>query len=59
MTVQVTRLPIRLVPDPTRVITRLFLPGEESRIRGIIRRLCSIPLVEIEKILASYRLEVR
>jgi predicted GH43/DUF377 family glycosyl hydrolase len=52
MTVQVTRLPIRLVPDPTRVITRLFLPGEENRIRGITKRLCSIPPAAVEKILA-------
>jgi hypothetical protein len=52
MTVQVTRLPIRRVPDPTRVITRLFLPGEENRIRGIIKRLCSIPPSAVEKTLA-------
>jgi predicted GH43/DUF377 family glycosyl hydrolase len=51
MTVQVTRLPIRLSPDPRRVITRFFAPGEEKRIRDIIERLCRIPHVEVESIL--------
>ena len=27
MTVRVTRLPIQLLPDPRRVVTRLFVPG--------------------------------
>jgi predicted GH43/DUF377 family glycosyl hydrolase len=51
MAVQVTRLPIRLSPDPRRVITRFFVPGEEKRIRDIIERLCRIPHVEVESIL--------
>jgi predicted GH43/DUF377 family glycosyl hydrolase len=51
MTVQVTRLPIRLSPDPRRVITRFFAPGEENRIRDIVERLCRIPHVEVESIL--------
>src|SRR5436190_9301119 len=53
MTVQVTRLPIQLLPDPKRVITRLFVPGEENRIRDIIRRLTAIPEAEAEALLAD------
>ena len=40
---EVTLLPIRLEPDPTRVIGRRFLPGGEARIRGIIERIMAIP----------------
>ena len=36
--------------DPSRVITRFFVPGEENRIRDIIERLCRIPCVEVETI---------
>ena len=55
MTVHATRLPIRLLPDPRRVITRFFVPGEENRIRGIIERLCCIPRVEVETIVERLR----
>src|SRR4029077_20479389 len=51
MTVRVTRLPIQLLPDPRRVITSLFVPGEENRIRDIITRLLAIPEAEVEKLL--------
>jgi predicted GH43/DUF377 family glycosyl hydrolase len=51
MEVNVTRLPIRLVPDPRRVITRLFVPGEDSRIRSIVERLCALSMAEVETIL--------
>src|SRR6478752_13792 len=53
MTVRVTRLPIQLLPDPKRVITRFFGPGEENRIRDIIERLLTIPETEVETLLAS------
>ena len=53
MTVHVTRLPIQLLPDPRRVITRFFGPGEENRIRDIIKRLLAIPEAEVETLLAS------
>jgi len=48
MTLQVTRLPIRLSPDPARVIARFFAPGEENRMKDIIERLCRIPNFEAE-----------
>lgn len=53
MTVQVIRLPIQLLPDSRRVITRLFVPGEENRIRDIIARLSAIPEAEVETQLAN------
>src|SRR4051794_7109916 len=53
MTVHVTRLPIQLLPDPKRVITRLFVPGEENRIRDIIERLLVIPEAELKTLLAD------
>ena len=53
MTVRVTRLPIQLLPDPQRVITRLFVPGEENRIRDIIERLLAIPEAEVEALVAN------
>ena len=41
--VRVTRLDHRIDPDPSRVITRPFIPGGEKRIQGIIRRVLDIP----------------
>ena len=51
MTVHVNRLPIQLLPDSRRVITRLFVPGEENRIRDIIGRLLAFPEAEAESLL--------
>ena len=53
MSVQVTRLPIQLMPDSKRVITRFFGPGDENRMRGIITRLLAIPAGELEVLLES------
>ncbi|MBN1343769.1 MAG: glycoside hydrolase family 130 protein [Phycisphaerae bacterium] len=49
--IEVTRLPIRLEPDPTRVITRRFCPGDETRIRGTIERILLISDEEVDEIL--------
>ncbi len=35
---KVTRLPVRLAPDPRRVIARSFIPGGPERIRAVIGR---------------------
>lgn len=43
MTVHVTRLPVQLLPDPRRVITRFFAPGEVNRIKDTIERLLAFP----------------
>src|ERR1700704_1094879 len=51
MTINVTRLPIQLLPDPRRVITRFFGPGEENRIGDLIERLLVIPEAEVDELL--------
>ncbi|MEU7478246.1 glycoside hydrolase family 130 protein [Lentzea sp. NPDC042327] len=47
MNARVTRSPVRLRPDPRRVITKLFVPGEEvpeheSRSAAVIRRVMAL-----------------
>ena len=49
----VTRLPIRLQPDYSRVITRFFSPGDVKRSREIIDRVLAFPEAEIEERLAE------
>jgi predicted GH43/DUF377 family glycosyl hydrolase len=53
MSVHVTRLPIRLTPDPARVITRFFDPGEVNRVRDIVVRLMGIPAEEVVTLVAE------
>ena len=52
---EVTRLPIRLDPDPTRVIGRRFVPGGESRVRGIIERVMQISEARVGPIVDGLR----
>jgi predicted GH43/DUF377 family glycosyl hydrolase len=59
MAVQVTRLPLRLFPDPKRVIARLFRPGDLGRVRGLIRRALAIPEEEAERLLDGLRRNFR
>jgi predicted GH43/DUF377 family glycosyl hydrolase len=57
--VVVRRSPHRLVADPSRVITRLFVPGQEgfdqneSRAAGVLVRLLALDEAEVEKALAD------
>lgn len=51
----VIRLPIHLLPDPRRVIMRLFVPGEENRIRDIVERLLAISEAEVETLLVNLK----
>jgi predicted GH43/DUF377 family glycosyl hydrolase len=53
MTVPVDRLPLRLTPDPSRVITRLFSPGDTNRIREILKRIMAFPEGEVVALLAE------
>jgi hypothetical protein len=60
MSVHVRRLPIQLLPDPSRVITRYFGPGEENRIRDIVGRLLAVPematsiaVIDLEELLGA------
>jgi len=51
----VTRLPLRLRPDPRRVVARLFLPGQEmlsngeSRAAGVIERILALSDEEVAR----------
>jgi hypothetical protein len=47
----VTRLPIRLEPDPRRVIARKFIPGDEDRIRRLIERVLRLSDAQVEHML--------
>jgi predicted GH43/DUF377 family glycosyl hydrolase len=55
MTVQVRRLPIHLLPDSIRVITRYFGLGEVNRIRDVIGRILAIPEPTVETLLANLK----
>ena len=53
MAIAVTRLPLHLTPDPSRVITRLFFPGDTNRIREIVTRILELPETEVVTLLAE------
>ena len=46
------RLPVQLVPDRRRVITRLFTPGGEKRIRSVLNRVLRMDEQDVEGLLA-------
>jgi predicted GH43/DUF377 family glycosyl hydrolase len=46
-------LPIQLLPDASRVITRFFGPGEEKRIRDVVGRLLAVPETEVAALVAK------
>jgi len=58
-TIDVKRLPIELLPDSSRVITRFFGFGEESRMRGIVARLLAIPEATVATLLANMERDFR
>ncbi len=39
MAITVKRIPVRFSPDPKRVITHFFMPGDEERARQIIKKI--------------------
>ena len=49
----VTRLPIRVVANPRRVIARSFIPGGPSRIRAVIERVRALPDAEVSTMVAA------
>ncbi len=59
MTVPVTRLPLQLKPDPNRVISRLFRPGDVERIRRIVARVQAFPEDEVEQLLGGLERDFR
>jgi predicted GH43/DUF377 family glycosyl hydrolase len=59
MPVPVTRLPLQLNPDPTRVISRLFRPGDVKRSSDIFARVEAFPEDEVERLLAGLERDFR
>ena len=59
MSVPVRRLPIQLLPDASRVITRFFGPGEENRIRDIVGRLLAVPETAVAALVANLERDFR
>jgi predicted GH43/DUF377 family glycosyl hydrolase len=53
MPVHVRRLPILLLPDASRVITRYFGLGEENRIREVVGRILAVPETTVATLLAK------
>ncbi len=53
MAVRVTRLPLKLTPDPNRLITRFFCPGDRLRARYIIQRVLAYTEPEVSTLLAD------
>lgn len=51
----VTRLNLRLNPDPKRVIARLYVPGGDGRVQAIADRVMSLSDGEVETLLAEIR----
>lgn len=49
----VTRLPVRLAADTTRVIARPFVPGGATRLRAIIERVRALPDAEVSAMVAA------
>jgi predicted GH43/DUF377 family glycosyl hydrolase len=52
-TVNVRRTATVLLPDPTRVLLRAFIPGDAERISGIIVRILNLDEATVETLLAS------
>ncbi len=53
MTVNVERLPLKLTPDPGRVMMRFFGTGNVDRARDIIRRVLDFPESQVESLLSE------
>lgn len=50
---KITRLPVRLVANPSRVVARTFLPGGPTRIRAIVDRVCALPEAQVSTMLET------
>jgi hypothetical protein len=53
--VKIERVSEQLDPDPTRVITRFFGPGDEKRLRGIIERIRGLDRTEVAELVMGLR----
>jgi predicted GH43/DUF377 family glycosyl hydrolase len=59
MTVRVRRLPLQLLPDASRVITRFFGLGEENRIRDVVRRILAVSEATVAALVANLERDFR
>jgi len=59
MTVHVKRLPIQLLPDASRVITRYFGLGEENRIRDVVGRILAVSEITVAALVANLERDFR
>ena len=59
MPIAVTRLPLQLKPDPERVISRLFCPGDAKRTREIVARVESFPEEQVLELLSGLKRDFR
>ena len=59
MSITVNRLPLQLKPDPERVISRLFCPGDVKRSRDIFARVEAFPEDEVERLVADLERDFR
>src|SRR4029079_8423705 len=59
MTVHVKRLPIQLLPEASRVITRCFGPREINRIRDVVGRLLAVPETTVAALVANLERDFR
>jgi predicted GH43/DUF377 family glycosyl hydrolase len=57
--VHVRRLPIQLLPDASRVITRYFGLGEENRIRDVVGRILALPEKTVAALVANLKRDFR
>ena len=53
--VNIERVSEQLDPDPRRVIPRFFGPGDEKRLRGIIKRIRALDRSAVSELLSSLR----
>jgi predicted GH43/DUF377 family glycosyl hydrolase len=52
---KVRKSPERLIGDPARVITRLFIPGGDGRIEKVLERVAKLPEDEVTRLLSEIR----
>ncbi len=57
--IEVTRHPIRIEPDPTRVIPRFFSPGDDKRARRTIERVLTLTEVQVSAIVLDLEKQFR
>ena len=47
--IPIKRLPVKILPDPGRVIARPFFPGDDERIRNVVERLVELTPEEVTR----------